>query len=166
MNAAVLAPRRGALAPETPERYRASTSGNACRGRVLVIEPEADLADVLVTGLERAGFLVDTAEDGLDAVFAIEQASPNLVVLDLNVPTISGFRLVRLLKRDPSTCETPVILVSDLSFQEAREAVREGVDAFLTMPVTPGEVVQHAERLLHLEPLAARPIRHVAAGRS
>ena len=76
--------------------------------RILVVEDEPDIAEVLQFNLERAGFSVAVERRGDSALEAIRRRAPDLVVLDLMLPGLDGLELARLLKRDPATSALPL----------------------------------------------------------
>ena len=118
------------------------------RGRILIVEDEPGLAEVLGLHLTAAGFETTVCHDGLAALYELERASPTLVLLDLHLPQVSGFRLIQLLKQRADAPRVPVMVITALSFPEAEEAVRAGADDFITKPFMPDEVVTRVERLL------------------
>jgi DNA-binding response OmpR family regulator len=139
--------------------------------RLLLVEDEPDLAEVLALHLRGAGFAVDVAGDGLAALAALERTRPDVVLLDLTLPHLSGFRLLQLLRRDEVTAAVPVLVLTALSFQEAVEVARLGADDFLTKPVAPSTVVDRTRRLLAIAapaapaaPAAGEPSVAVAGG--
>jgi DNA-binding response OmpR family regulator len=115
---------------------------------VLVVEDEPGLADVLAVHLAAAGYAPVVAHDGLEALYALEQWTPAVVLLDLHLPRVSGFRLLQLLRPGGAAPRVPVLVLTALSFGEAREALRAGADAFLTKPFRPADVVAQVARLL------------------
>jgi DNA-binding response OmpR family regulator len=127
---------------------RASTPPPPAPARLLLVEDEPGLAEVLELHLRAAGFAVDVAADGLAALEALARARPDAVLLDLTLPHVSGFRLLQLLRRDAATATVPVLVLTALSFQEAQEVARDGADDFLTKPVAPQAVVGRAAQLL------------------
>jgi len=78
--------------------------------RILVVEDEPDIAEVLQFNLERAGFSVAVERRGDSALEAIRRRAPDLVVLDLMLPGLDGLELARLLKRDPATSALPLVM--------------------------------------------------------
>jgi two-component system response regulator MprA len=116
--------------------------------RLLLAEDESGLAEVLQLHLLRAGFDVDVVGDGLAALHALERRRPDALLLDLNLPRVTGFRVLQLLRRDGTTGGVPVLVLTALSFQEAVEVARDGADDFLTKPVAPQAVVARVRRLL------------------
>jgi DNA-binding response OmpR family regulator len=132
-------------APGAPVQEREAQSG---RGVVLIAEDEPGLAEILSMYLEGAGYETVVCHDGLTALYEMERRNPVAVLLDLQLPEISGFRLIQLLKQRAESPRVPVMVITALSFQEAEEAVRAGADDFITKPFTPDEVVSRVERLV------------------
>ena len=118
------------------------------RGRILIVEDEPGLAEVLSLHLEAAGFETTVCHDGLSAIYELDRATFRVVLLDLHLPEVSGFRLIQLLKQRTDSPRLPVIVITALSFQEAEEVVRAGADDFISKPFMPDEVVSRVERLL------------------
>jgi len=118
------------------------------RGRILIVEDEPGLAEVLSLHLEAAGFDTTVCHDGLSAIYELDRATFRVVLLDLHLPEVSGFRLIQLLKQRTDSPRLPVIVITALSFQEAEEVVRAGADDFISKPFMPDEVVSRVERLL------------------
>jgi DNA-binding response OmpR family regulator len=104
-------------------------------GRILVVEDDPRVGDFLSWSLRARGYAVTLAADGLLALREFDALPPSLVTLDLHLPTVSGFRLIRLFKRDRP--EIPVLVMSGLAFEEAEEVARAGADDFLTKPLDP-----------------------------
>jgi DNA-binding response OmpR family regulator len=117
------------------------------KGPVLVAEDEPGVADVLALHLRAAGYDPVVAPDGLEALHALDRMMPVAIVLDLHLPRVSGFRLLEVLKQRPETAGVPVLVLTALSFAEARGVARAGIDDFLTKPFHPTEVVRRVERL-------------------
>jgi len=118
------------------------------RGRILIVEDEPGLAEVLSLHLEAAGFETTVCHDGLSAIYELDRTTFRVVLLDLHLPEVSGFRLIQLLKQRADSPRLPVIVITALSFQEAEEVVRAGADDFISKPFMPDEVVSRVERLL------------------
>jgi DNA-binding response OmpR family regulator len=114
---------------------------------VLVVEDEPGLTEVLALHLRAAGYDPVVAGDGLEALHALDRTIPVAIVLDLHLPQVSGFRLLEVLKQRPDTASVPVLVLTALSFAEAREVARAGADDFLTKPFDPTEVVRRVVRL-------------------
>ena len=136
------------FAVPTHDRERDITSVTS-RGRILIVEDEPGLAEVLSLHLEAAGFETTVCHDGLSAIYELDRATPRVVLLDLHLPEVSGFRLIQLLKQRADSPGLPVIVITALSFQEAEDVVRAGADDFISKPFLPDEVVSRVERLLN-----------------
>jgi two-component system phosphate regulon response regulator PhoB len=129
-------------------RHDPSVEPGAAGRPVLIVEDEPGLAEVLAVHLQASGYQPIVANDGLEALYALDRVTPRAVLLDLHLPQVSGFRLIRLLKQRPDMPQVPVIVLTALSFQEAEDAVRAGADDFLTKPFLPAEVVTRVDRLI------------------
>lgn len=141
MDQAVLHPSSAAVAePAQP--------GARPRARILIVEDEGGLAELLSLHLEAAGHETVVCQDGLAALYEVDRQAPDLVVLDLHIPQISGFRLMQLLRQRSGMPRIPVVVTTALSFQEAEDAVRLGADDFMTKPFMPDELVTRVGRLL------------------
>lgn len=125
----------------------APTSGES--GKVLVIEDEQDVLDLLRYNLAKAGFSVEVARNGLEGLKAARAASPDVVVLDLMLPEMRGEDVCRELKSDPATAGLPVIMLTAKAQAEERIAGLElGADDYVTKPFSPRELVLRIEGLL------------------
>jgi DNA-binding response OmpR family regulator len=130
--------------------------------KILVVDDDADLLDLLTTGLTAAGFSVITASNGRDA---LEQARsvPDLVVLDLVLPEMDGFTVCQSLKRNRDTSAIPVLLLTGLMSELTRFAgLESGANAYVTKPVTLDELIPKIRSLMGEEP-APRPSSQVRA---
>lgn len=141
------APRSPAAATAVQEPTGTGT-GTGGKGRILIVEDEIGLAEIVALHLEGAGFEPVVCHDGLSALYEMDRATPRAVLLDLHLPEVSGFRLIQLLKQRADSPGLPVMVITALSFQEAEEAVRAGADDFITKPFMPDEVVTRVERML------------------
>jgi DNA-binding response OmpR family regulator len=115
-------------------------------GRVLVVDDEPMVREVLERYLEREGFAVDTAEDGEAALSAFEASKPDLVLLDLMLPSIDGFEVFRRLRSHGSTA---VIMLTAKGEETDRVVGLElGADDYVTKPFSPREVVARVRAVL------------------
>lgn len=120
---------------------RATAGSDGDRGpaaRVLLIEDDRALRGYLAECLDLAGYRVTQAENGLDGWRAFEMERPDLVILDLDMPVMSGFRLLQLLpsEPDPGRARVPVVVVTGSTIQQAMDiVVAARPDAYLEKPV-------------------------------
>ena len=119
------------------------------RERILVIEDEPDIAEVLQYNLEKEGFEVETARRGDTGFDAVRRDSPDLVLLDLLLPGIDGLELTRMLKRDPTTSRLPIVMLTARGEEEDRIVGLElGADDYISKPFSPREVVLRVKAVL------------------
>lgn len=103
--------------------------------RILVVDDEADMRRIISVRLEINGYDVITAEDGEDALNKAKGEKPDLIVLDLMLPKISGFEVCRMLKFDEKYKTIPIVILSALDQQADREkADKCGADAYFIKP--------------------------------
>lgn len=119
------------------------------RSRVLLVEDEPDLAELLRHHLERAQFRVDVQERGDAALEHIRKRPPDLILLDLMLPGLDGLELARILKRDPLTVRIPLVMVTAKAEEVDRIVGLElGADDYVTKPFSPREVVLRIQAVL------------------
>lgn len=118
--------------------------------RVLIVDDEPIVRDVLSRYLVRDGFDVAEAADGAEALRMVEQSSPDVIVLDLMLPRVSGLEVLRSVR---SGSETPVIILSaKVSEQERIEGLDLGADDYVVKPYSPREVVARVNAVLRRAP--------------
>ena len=117
--------------------------------RILIIEDEADVVDLLTLNLRRAGqFRISSATDGVVGLRMAREEFPTLIVLDLMLPGMCGFEVCRLLRIDEATREIPIVILS--ARVDAADRVRGfevGADDYVTKPFSPREVVLRIKAL-------------------
>ncbi len=117
--------------------------------RILVVEDEEDIAEILEYNLERAGFEVEVESRGDRALEAIRKRPPSLVLLDLMLPGLDGLELARILKRDERTAGLPILMLTAKGEEIDRIVGLElGADDYLTKPFSPREVVLRVKAVL------------------
>jgi two-component system alkaline phosphatase synthesis response regulator PhoP len=112
---------------------------------VLIIEDEAGLLEILEINFQSAGYRVLVAADGVTAWRLFDQHRPDLLVLDLNLPKLSGFRLLELVR---SESDVPVLILTAYDFAEAEEVAQYRPDAFVKKPFDVQDLIGVAERLI------------------
>jgi two-component system phosphate regulon response regulator PhoB len=119
------------------------------RERILLIEDEPDIAEVLQYNLEKEGFQVELANRGDAGLEAVRRESPELILLDLMLPGLDGLELTRLLKRDPATAHLPIVMLTARSEEVDRIVGLElGADDYISKPFSPREVVLRVKAVL------------------
>ena len=102
--------------------------------RILLADDLRNFLDLEVSFLKRADVTVLTANDGIEALKIAKQEKPNLILLDIEMPRMSGLECCRILKRDPVLNRTPLIIIS--ANHQRDEALRAGCDECLEKPIT------------------------------
>lgn len=117
--------------------------------RILIIEDERSLAEILQYNLEKEGFEVTTAADGQDGVRKAQSLSPDLLVLDLMLPVIEGFEVCRILRSDPKTQGIRILMLTARS-EEVDEIVgfNMGADDYVTKPFKIKPLIHRIKALL------------------
>jgi DNA-binding response OmpR family regulator len=116
--------------------------------RVLVAEDEPNIAASLIFLLGRAGFDVTCETNGQTALGLALDDPPDVLVLDVMLPGLDGFEIMRLLRRDPRGRELPVLILTAKGQREDRErATQSGANLFMTKPFSNAELVGAVTRL-------------------
>ncbi len=117
------------------------------KASILVVDDEESLTDLVSSALRFAGYSVSTASDGFDALRSIKASTPDLVVLDVNMPELDGFEVCRRIRRDG--LDVPVIfLTARDDIDDKRAGFRQGGDDYLTKPFSLEELGLRIEALL------------------
>ena len=116
---------------------------------ILIVDDHEQNRELLEAYLEEVGCKVRVAGDGLQAMAEVAASQPDLIILDVMMPRMSGYQVCRQLKSDPATRDILVVMVTALSdIGDAERAVECGADDFLTKPVHKLELVTRVNVLL------------------
>ncbi len=116
---------------------------------VLVADDDADIRDLVAFKLEQAGFDVITAEDGPGALSAAHQRIPDIAVLDISMPGMSGLDVCRMLRADPATADMMIIMLTARAQENDVEGgFSAGADDYLIKPFSPRELTTRVQALL------------------
>jgi two-component system phosphate regulon response regulator PhoB len=117
--------------------------------KILIVEDEVDIADLVSLNLQRSGFEVDVAHDGLQGVQSAKSGEPDLLILDLMLPGLDGYGVIKELKRDPRTAQTPVLMLTARAQTGDRiKGLESGADDYLTKPFSPKELLLRVKAIL------------------
>jgi len=124
------------------------------REKIVVVEDERDILEVISYNLGREGYRVATATDGLEGLRLIRDEAPDVVLLDLMLPGLDGIEVCRRLKADPVTRAIPIIMVTAKG-EEADVVLGLGVgaDDYVTKPFSPKELLARVKAVLRRGPL-------------
>lgn len=116
--------------------------------KILAVDDEKHIVRLVQVNLERQGYEVITANDGKEALQKVEDEHPDLLVLDVMMPYMDGFEVLQNLRRNPSTAEIPVImLTAKAQDADVFRGWQSGVDCYLTKPFNPMELIAFVSRI-------------------
>lgn len=116
---------------------------------VLVVDDEDYILRILSFALRAEGWQVLTASNGDETLKQVEREKPDLVVLDLMMPVIDGYQVLKRLRADPVTRDLPIIVLSAKGREFDRDAALElGADDYFTKPFSPQRLVERIQGLL------------------
>jgi DNA-binding response OmpR family regulator len=117
--------------------------------KILVVDDEADVNDMLVLNLRAAGFQVSAVADGAAALAKARSDLPSLILLDLMLPEMSGLEVCKVLKSEPATRHIPVIMLTSKAEEVDKIVGLElGADDYVTKPFSPRELILRVNRSL------------------
>jgi signal transduction histidine kinase len=121
---------------------------------ILIVDDESQNRKLLQTLLRPEGYLTLTAANGADALAAVADSEPDLILLDIMMPGIDGYQVAEILKSGPATSHIPIIMMTALADRAARLAgLNAGAEEFLTKPVDRAELWLRVRNLLRLKSL-------------
>jgi two-component system phosphate regulon response regulator PhoB len=117
--------------------------------KILVVDDEPDALEVLAFYLERGGFTVVLAKDGLQAIAAARKEQPALVVLDMMLPEMDGLEVCKILRCEARLATIPILLLTARATESDRLLGLEfGATDYMTKPFSPRELIARINRLL------------------
>ncbi|MFF1693775.1 response regulator [Streptomyces sp. NPDC058257] len=117
-------------------------------GRVLVVDDNKVIRQLIRVNLELEGFEVVTAADGAECLDVVNQVRPDVITLDVVMPRLDGLRTSARLRSDPRTRNLPIVIVSACTQYEVESGLEVGVDAFLAKPFEPSELLGIVRQLM------------------
>ncbi|OHV37491.1 MULTISPECIES: response regulator transcription factor [Pseudofrankia] len=122
--------------------------------RVLVVDDDPVIRQLVVVNLELEGFEVHTAVDGQDCLERIREIDPAVITLDLMMPKVDGWEVASRLRADPATAGIKVVVLTARAREaDLRRGARVGVDCYLTKPFDPDELIGVVQRLAAGQPV-------------
>ncbi len=118
---------------------------------ILIVDDNAQNAELLQAYLEPLECNVQTARDGVEALEMVAQQPPDLILLDIMMPRMSGFEVCRRLKSDPATRDISIVMVTALNeLADVERGVDSGADDFLSKPINKLELLARVKSLLRV----------------
>lgn len=116
--------------------------------RILIVEDHPTMREAMRLVLEREGFDIDEAADGDQALVAVRERAPDLVLLDMSIPGASGPEVLAAVKEDPATSDVRVIVVTATGEEGRASALASGADHYFTKPFSPIALLQAVEEVI------------------
>ncbi|MFO7742579.1 MAG: response regulator [Anaerolineae bacterium] len=118
--------------------------------KILVAEDERDIRELIGFSLRFADFEVVLTQDGKEAIEKASAENPDLILLDVRMPKMSGYEVCRLLKEDPSTSDIPIVFLSAKGQEkEIEEGLHSGALDYIVKPFAPDELAHQVRDILH-----------------
>jgi DNA-binding response OmpR family regulator len=133
--------------------------------RILIVEDDPDIADLVAHYLDKAGFVTERLASGREALAAIAAKPPDLVILDLMLPQVDGLEVCRTVRSDRKTAGLPIIMLTARGDESERIVGLElGADDYLAKPFSPNELVARVRALLRRAQRGASQSRTLVYG--
>ena len=147
----------------TPAAVPSSHDTHLPSSTILVVDDVPQNLELMQAYLETLNCTVHVAVDGVDALEKVPKVNPDLILLDIMMPRMSGFEVCRRLKADPKTREIPILMVTALNeLGDIERGVESGTDDFLTKPINKLELVTRVKSLLRVRHLKSALDRTLA----
>ncbi len=117
--------------------------------KILIVEDDSDMADLIQMTLDHWGYDSVTAKNGKEAVDMADYQLPDLVLLDIMLPKMDGFEAARLIRQNPKTHSIPILAVTAKALRKDREeCLKNGCNDYISKPFTVEELASKIEKLL------------------
>jgi chemosensory pili system protein ChpA (sensor histidine kinase/response regulator) len=137
------------VAPEVPKM----AVQQAGRPLVMIVDDSLTVRRITSRLLAREGFDVLTARDGVDALELLQTETPDVILLDIEMPRMDGFEFTRTIKGNPKSARIPIVMITSRTAEKHRNHARElGVDLYLGKPFQEQELLRHLREMLALAP--------------
>jgi DNA-binding response OmpR family regulator len=141
------------------------------RKKLLIVEDNTELLELLRLGFKQAGFAVSTASNGMDALKKARTVMPDLILLDLVLPELDGFAVCEALRRRAETSRIPIIMLTGLTSEFTRFAgIESGADEYVMKPASPAQLLPRIKHWLRQskdrtekEPITPKPSHPASA---
>jgi len=117
--------------------------------KILIVEDEADIVETIKFSLEASGYNCSVAFDGMEAIQKVKQDSPDLIILDIMLPKMHGYKVCRLLKFDSRYKNIPIVMLTARAQKEDVNTGKEtGADEYMTKPFEMEDLIKLIEKYL------------------
>jgi two-component system, OmpR family, alkaline phosphatase synthesis response regulator PhoP len=119
------------------------------RKKILVVDDDADLVEMVCFNLKKAGFAIGTAFNGVEALKKARSIMPDLILLDLMLPELDGFAVCEILRRDKTTASIQIVMLTALASELGRlTGLGCGANDYMTKPFSPKDLVSRVQNIL------------------
>jgi len=121
--------------------------------QILVVDDEPDIVNIVSMMLEKEGFCVSSASNGIEAMSSVKESKPDVIFLDRNMPEMGGDEVMTRLKESPETSSIPIILLTSLDkYEDVSGGYGMGADGYITKPFTRSQISNGLRLVLTLRP--------------
>jgi len=121
--------------------------------KILVVDDEPDIINIVTMMLEKEGYNVQSANNGLEALACVKETRPDMIFLDRNMPEMGGDEVMTRLKENPGTSSIPIILLTSLDkYEDVSGGYGLGADGYITKPFTHSQISNGIRLVLTLRP--------------
>lgn len=126
--------------------------------KVLIVDDDPEIRELVSTILKKDGFIVRAAESAEEGLEEIRMALYDVLLLDINLPGLSGMKMCELIKQDPATAQLPIIMLTSNSAEKFKvQGLQTGADDYVVKPPAPAELVARINALLRRVKYAGAP---------
>lgn len=119
--------------------------------RVLVVDDEPDIVELISFNLRNAGFAVETAASGTEAIEKASHVTPDLIVLDLMLPELDGMSVCEILRKTAVTARIPILMLTGWASEQARViGLESGASDYMIKPFSPRELIIRIRKILQV----------------
>jgi len=135
----------------TVRRIFSKVNGKNLKKTILVVDDDPDIVDIIAICLKDNNLNPEKAYNGQEALQKVKANKVDLILLDINMPGMNGFEVIRRLKLDPATCDIPVVVLTGtyISDEDKRHGLTLGVAKYLTKPFSADDLVKEIKGSLH-----------------
>ncbi len=117
--------------------------------KILLVDDEKDILELVGYNLREAGYRVFTAENGLEGLNCARRYLPDLIVLDLMLPEIDGLAVCEILQKLPSTASIPILMLTSWTSEDAKViGLQSGASDYVVKPFSPRELLARVQNLI------------------
>ncbi len=117
--------------------------------KILLVDDNENIRDALIPLLEREGFKISIAADGIEALREARETLPDILLLDIMIPKIDGYDVCRIIKNDPALKKIRIIMLTAKGQAHEQERGKEvGADAYIVKPFSPLEVLSNIKKII------------------